>query len=121
MSAGEFTNSFYETDEGNIVPIKLQPETLTINFGSTPNAAGGTAAEVGFPSAQVSQSKRALGINARSVSVKITAAATGYKDGTLIRVPVPKLSVYQGITKFSAVTCPAGTGEVVGFSPEKIN
>lgn len=120
MSAGAFVNTFYETDLGTIVPIKLQPETLTASFDGTANAAGGTTAEPGYPSAQVSKSKRAIGINARTVSIKIDTPATGYLDNTLVRIPVLDLTVFNGITKFSPATCAAGSGQVVGKSPESV-
>ena len=117
---GVYTISKYETDNGDVVPIKLQPETLTATLGGTANAAPAGAISPGFPSADVSRSKRAIGIHARTVSVKITTPATGYADNTLVRIPVPNPTVYDGVSKGDAVTCEAGTGTVAGKSPEFI-
>lgn len=120
MSNGPFTISKYETDNGDIVPIKVQPETLTATFDSTANAAPAGAVSEGFPSADVSRSKRAIGIHARTISVRITTPASGYADNSLVRIPVMQPSVYNGAAKGDAVTCAAGSGTVAGKSPEFI-
>jgi len=120
MSSGPFTLTKYETDNGDVVPIKVQPETLTATFAGTANAAPTGASSVGFPSADISRSKRAIGIHARSISVKITEPATGYTDNALVRIPVLNPTVWTGAAKGDAVTCAAGTGTVAGKSPEFI-
>lgn len=120
MATGPFTLSIYETDEGNFVPIKLQPETLAITFASAANAAGAGPVDPGWPSADVSRSKKAIGIHARSVSVKLTAPTDPDASPGIIRVPVPKVSVYAAIVKGAAVTTDIGTGIVVGKSAEVI-
>lgn len=120
MSNGAFTLSKYETDNDDIVPIKLQPETLTATFDSTANAAPSGSVSAGFPSADVSRSKRAIGIHARQISVKITTPNSGYLDNSLVRIPVLTKSVYNATSKGDTVTCAAGTGTVAGKTPEFI-
>lgn len=117
---GVFTLSKYETDNGDVVPIKLQPETLTATLGGAANAAPTGAYSLGFPSADVSRSKKAIGIHARTVSVKITTPAADYAGNGLVRIAVPNPTVYNGVSKGDAVTCEAGSGTVAGKSPEFI-
>lgn len=120
MSSGEFSNSKYQTNEGNIVPIKLQPETLTLTIAGTANAAPAGAVEAGWPSADVSRSKRAIGIHCRTISVKVTDPAEGYVDNGLVRVPIMTATVWNGAVKGAAVVGAFGTGEVAGKQPEVI-
>lgn len=122
MSSGVFVSARYETDEGNVVPMRVQPETLAAVLG-TANASATGPVEVGFPSAQVSQSKRALGINARTVTIKFPAGAEppDYAPGTILRVPVMTKARFDALSKTSAVTYQGVPGEVAGKSPEKIN
>lgn len=122
MSTGVFTTARYTTDDGNIVPIRVQPETLTAVLG-TANAGATAEPTPGFPSAQVSQSRRALGINARTVSIKFEAGSepAGYAPGSILRVPVMTKARYDALSKGSTVTYQTATGSVAGKSPEKIN
>jgi len=120
MATGPFILSIYETDDGNSVPIKLQPETLTITFGGTANAAAAGPVDAGWPSADVSRSKKAIGIHARSVSVKITDPTDPDATPGIIRVAVPSPTVYAGIVKGAAVVTPIGDGVVAGKSAEVI-
>lgn len=118
--AGAFTLSKYETDNDNVVPIKVQPETLTANVGSA-NAAPSGAVEAGFPSAQVSKGRRAIGINARTVSVKFTATPpTGYATNATYRIPIMTKTVWDAATKGTTGTYLGVAIIVVGKSPEAI-
>ena len=65
MSSGAFTIAGYQTDNSDIVPILVQPETLLATLG-TPNASAGATFAAGFPSAQVSKGKRSIGITGRT-------------------------------------------------------
>lgn len=122
MSSGAFDDSFYSSNTtGNVHPIRIQPETISLTLGGVANAApAGTGAVL--PSAQVSQGARSFGINARKVSIRLTAALTGYQSGSVIRVP------WLSDTTFDALTPKVTTGTylgtaciVVGKSPEKVN
>ena len=88
MSQGSFLIVNYESNKlGTIHPIRIQPETLTLNIGAVSNAApAGTAI---LPSAQVSQGKRKKGLNSRSVTFKFDPGdePTGYKAESPITLP----------------------------------
>lgn len=124
MSSGTFTTTTYACNTlGTVNRIRIQPETLALTLGGTANAApAGTAV---LPSAQVSKSKRALGINARTVTIKYAAgtAPDGYKDDSPITVPwlqnnVAFTGAVPGIT---AVNYLAVAAILVGTAPEKVN
>lgn len=125
MSAGAFDIVRYETDLGNIVPIRLQPETLQATFNSVLNAAGGTGATTfspGFPSAMVSKSRRGLGIHCRTVNVRITAGLpSGYLNNQTYRIPCPNKTVFNGVVRGQTAGYLGGTGIVVSTSGEDIN
>ena len=121
MSAGAFSDSFYESNElGSVHPIRVQPETLALTLGGQANAAPDGASAIG-PSAQVSRGKRSIGINARTVTIELTAALSGYLAGSKITLP------WLDATTFSAITPKVTTGtylatacKVVGKSPETV-
>lgn len=102
MSAGAFTRTFYEDDDGEIHPIRVQPETLTAEFNSVVNAppTGPTDSNI---SAQVTGSRRGLGLFARYVTVKFTATPpAGYLANSFYKIAVPNKTVYDAITINSA-------------------
>lgn len=119
MSQGAFTIAGYETDNADIVPIQVQPETLTAVLG-TANASAGATFAAGFPSAQVSKGKRAIGINARTVSLRLTAALAGYKEDSILRIPVMTQARWNALSRGTTITYQGTAGVVVGKSPESI-
>jgi len=120
MSAGQFTRTFYETDNGDIVPLRVQPETLAADFAGTANAGATGPATAGFPSAQISGSRRGLGIFARYVTVSWDTAPAGYDDRGILTIHVPVKATFDAITKDSAVSYLGGTATVVNKFPEQI-
>jgi len=122
MSAGAFKQSKYSCQAtGDIHPIRIQEETesLTVNGVDNDPPAGALSSPV---SAQVSQSRRALGINARTVTIKFpTTAPTGYKVGSPITLPWLSPFPTPAFIKGQAVTYLGGTGELVSFNEEKVN
>lgn len=124
MSAGVFQISQYASNVLSTVHrIRIQPETLACTLGGTANAApSGTAV---LPSAQVSQSKRALGINARTITIKFAPGTvpTGYKADSPLTIPWLQnnsafLTAVPGITSVNYLSTAA---ILVGTSPEKVN
>jgi hypothetical protein len=97
MSSGAFELAKYETDKGQIVPIRVQPETegLTLNGGANTQAAGSQTP--GFPQATHSGSYRRAGTHARTVTVRMLAVPSGTQIaiGSLIRLPVFKRDVWD--------------------------
>lgn len=87
MSSGPFEFTFYGTDNGDIATIRVQPETLALTIGTTANAAVSGPSTPGFPSAQTSQSRNAIGVNARRVRCVYTSAASAGLPGLSITLP----------------------------------
>jgi hypothetical protein len=121
MSAGAFTDAFYSSNElGSVHPIRVQPETIALELGGQANEAPDGTAAVG-PSAQVSRGKRAIGINARTVSIKLTAALAGYKVGSVITLPWLDDSTFAALTpKVTTGTYLATACILSGKSPETV-
>jgi hypothetical protein len=124
MSAGIFDISKYSSNIlGTVHRIRIQPETLAATLGGTANAApSGTAV---LPSAQVSKSKRSIGINARTITIKFAAGdePDGYKPDSPITIPWLQnnsafLTAVPGIT---ATTYLGVSAILVGTSAEKVN
>lgn len=122
MSVGAFEVGRYQSNvTGSIHPIRAQVETkaLTVNGVANDYPAQATDTPV---SAQTSQSRRALGVNARSVTIKFpTAAPTGYKVGEPIRLPWFQPFPTPAFIKGQTVAYLGGTGELVSFNEEKVN
>lgn len=122
MSSGSFEDSFYESNElGSVHPIRVQPETIALTLGGQANVAPVGTAAIG-PSAQVSRGKRSIGINARMVTVRLTATKDGYLAGSTISVPWLDPATFAAITpKVTLGTYLAVACKVIGKSPEKVN
>jgi len=122
MSSGAFEIGKYQCEAtGNIHPVRVQPETKALQVNGVTNAYPSGDADSPV-SAQVSQSKRALGINVRTVTIKFpTTAPTGYKVGEPIRLPWFTPFPTPAFIKGQAVTYLGGTGELVSFDQEKVN
>lgn len=124
MSAGEFVIKTYAASYSGTAnhPIRVQPETLEFSVGA--NANGDAIGGVNNPiSAQVSQSRRALGLNARMVSFRWDAgqAPAGYQARATVRIPWLQRTGFSDIAKGQVATYLGGTGKVVNTFPEKAN
>lgn len=120
MSAGAFTRSRYLSDAGDVHPIRVQPETITLAYGATTN--GATATSLNNPiSARVSNGNRQFGLKPRTITVVFeTQAPTGYKVGTYIRVPILQPTLWNTIVQGDTVTYLGETATVAGKSPERV-
>lgn len=120
MSQGRFSRTFYELDNGNVAPVRIQPETEACLFDGTANAApAGPATEDCF--AQTRKSKRAYGIGCRTVTAEWTGTPpTGYDDRGNLTIPVLTSAVYDGITIFSTGTYQGASITIIGKSGESI-
>lgn len=120
MSAGAFLNSFYSSNKTGLThPIRVQAETLALSVGGVANAAA--AGPAGSPiSAQVSQGKRSLGLNARTVTIKFpTAAPAGYKVDSPITLPwLGGATDFDTFARGDEASYLGASGEVVGTSAE---
>lgn len=120
MSSGTFSISRYETDDGEIHPVRVQPETLAATFGTTANAAP-SGSVTNNQRAKVTKGKRQYGIGTRTVT--ITFAGTppaNYKPYGVITLPVMQKTVWDAITDGSTVTYLSTAGTVAYKTPERI-
>lgn len=121
MSSGPFITSTYETNRGELHPVKVQPETITLVLGGNANAAnpGDRTSNI---RARVTGSRRGYGVFCRTVSIKFAdgSAPAGYKQDSVIRVPWLSPDGYEELGDgdtglYLGVAC-----VYVGKSPEKI-
>lgn len=120
MSSGAFTISKYETNDGEIHPVRVQPETLACQFGSTANAAP-AGAVTDNQRAKVTKGAREYGIGCRTVTITFGENPPDeYRPYAYITLPVLQESVWDAITDGSAVTYLGTAGTVSYKSPERI-
>jgi len=120
MSAGAFSRVFYESETGLIHPIRVQPETLAATFDGDTNAAVDGPA-TSLISAQVTGSRRGLGLFARFATVVFPATPqTGYLVGQSYRIVVPDPAIWNAITALSPGTYLGVATQVVSKTAEQI-
>lgn len=123
MSSGSFVLKRYQAtaDPSKYHPIRVQPETLALEIGGVTNAEPPGALN-SYPSAQVSKGKRALGLNARMVSVTFDGAGPdGYKAQGTIRLPWLANASFGAIAKGQTGTYLGQPVTVAGKTPEFAN
>lgn len=99
MSAGVFENVAYELNNGTILSCRVQPETKDLTLDGKKNDPPTGAIVAGYGSVRISGGNRQIGIKARSVTIKFTAAKAGYKEGQSIRLPIFSKTIWEGIAK----------------------
>lgn len=128
MSAGAFIIAVYSATYNSGAerhPIRIQPETLAAAVGSTVNAQSDSPATNPI-SAQVSKSKRSLGLHARTVSLKLATGSTppqgGYTANSTTRIPALQEAFYNACaTKGTPVNYLGTVWETTGVSAEKVS
>ena len=125
MSAGAFELSKYGASYGNgsnIHPIRIQPETKDAVIDGTANSAP-AGANTSPISAAVSRGNRALGLNARMVSLRAPESGqpAGYLASGITRIPALTQAFYDKATKGATCTYQDVSYTVVGVSPERVN
>lgn len=123
MSAGAYSRSRYTRNNGDIHPIRIQPETLSLTIDGTANTApAGTATS--DISASVSKGRKGIGLKARTVTFVFTGTPpTNYKADSPITLPALQEAVWDKAVKGATGTyAPLGTAvniEVLYSTPEK--
>jgi len=120
MSAGPFTRTFYQSDTGLIHPVRLQPETLlaTVEGQALDPVTGPTTSSI---SAQVTGSRRGLGLFARYITVAFTGTPpTGYSAGQTYRLTVCDPAIYDAINVLDEGLYLTAVIQVVSKTPERI-
>lgn len=126
MSAGQFENSIYQTNDGTLYPIRIQPETASLTLNGVANAAASGPVTGNLPSAQISKGRRSHGVNARLIRFRFTGAVPpGYTPNGVITLPVLSSASYTayGKTQVGTYTLLGVDYDIayVGKTPEKIN
>ena len=123
MSAGAFNLVKYEANDNKTFAIKTQPETELLSLAGTVNASGAGSVDDGLPSAIASGSRRTIGVHARTVSFKFTAAPAsgGYEIGQRLTLPVLTKAAWDAYVKGSVGTYLGAAIVRTGKSDEVIN
>lgn len=121
MSAGKFIRSYYESNAGEQIRIRVQPETELFTNGTEVNdSAGGPATIPGY--AKVTKGNREYGIRPRRVGFVFDAgqAPTGYDPSSVHYIPVMTKAAYDAYDLGTGYTYLGGTGEVISKLEENI-
>lgn len=121
MSAGQFERTKYVTDRGQVIPIRLQPETLAATIEGVTNDPPSAGIDVGWPSAKVSGSRNSIGIHARYITCAWTTAPAGYDDRQLFKLVIPQQVLFDSIARDETGTYLGGNFKVVSTTKEEIN
>lgn len=120
MSEGTFVDSRYQRNNGDIHPIRVQPETLLASFDATINTApaGPTTSDI---TAKTSRGNRGFGLKPRTVTIKWTGVVPdGYDPQGLVTIPVLQQAAWEAIDKNTVITYLGGTGKQAFKSPERV-
>lgn len=113
MSAGSFVNSKYEADNGDIMPIKVQPETISASAGGANTAPTGSITVDLFAKSQ--KNRRSYGVGARGVRARFTGTVpTGYAANSVVSFPILTKARWDAITSDTAVTYNGAAAAIVG-------
>lgn len=114
MSAGAFLRGRYERKNGDIHPIRVQPETVT---AWNPLPAGAITAGSLI---RVTGSRRKYGIKARQIAFawKSGTAPAGYDPDGTIRLPIFTEAAFDLIDLYSEQPYLGGTLIAIGAYPE---
>lgn len=101
MSSGSFVRgAIYQDDFGNLYPIRVQPETLTLTIGGVANTAAAGPLPPNLPTVSVSRGRQANGVNARLVRIEFTTITPpGYANSGTIALPVLTQTAFAAYSK----------------------
>jgi hypothetical protein len=116
---GVFSDSKYEANSGDIYAVRVQPETLTLALGTATNTAP-TATIDQQITAKVSGSRRGYGVHVRKVTVRLTAAKTGYKENATLTFPWLQQDTWEALPAKATGTYDGTAVVLVGKTSEKI-
>lgn len=113
MSAGRYNRTAkYEDENGNIRPIRVQPETIAAWNPEPAGSSSGLYVKVGG-------GKRKLGTHARIARFEWKGAPpTGYDDRGTIALPILTSAAFLGLTFETDYAYLGGTLNLVGRTPE---
>lgn len=119
MSQGAFLSAFYESNNGDVYRIKIQPETAALVIqGNTNTIPAGAGAIAEFANVA---SRRRRGINARKVGIQFGASPpAGYKPNSTIYLPWLQRDTFPDPLGVTDATYLGASCRFVGVSPERI-
>jgi len=121
MSAGAFSISRYERDNGDIHPIRIQPETASLEIAAGSNTPPASTTFDSDISANTSRGNRGVGLKPRTVTFRFTGGApTGYLANGTITLPVLTPTFWATIVKGQTGNYLGGTIVVSYKSPERV-
>lgn len=119
MSAGAFEEGKYESGNGFIYPVRVQPESKGLTLNSAANAYPTDELTANIGTLSLTGGRRRFGVIPRTVTVEFTAEPTGavadYSGiGSQFTVPVFDPTVWAGYSK-------GQTGTYLGTAIKYIN
>lgn len=119
MSAGAFEISRYEMESGQIVPIRIQPETRMLTDGTNVNEPPTGAITLSL-FARARKGNREYGIGARNITIAWDGSPpTGYADDNL-PIPVLTPAAFAAYDIGDSVTYLSTAATVVGKKSEQL-
>lgn len=110
---GPFQINKYEGNDGEIYPIRTQPETV---FAANPSAAGSVTVK---QFVRVGGGNRRYGLKARSITLGLAVGTAPLQSIKYLRIPIFTPTAYQSFTLDDTVTYDGQTWTVVGKNDEK--
>jgi len=126
MSAGTFIDSKYEANSDLIFPVRIQPETNSLELGTTSNSPPAAAVNPNLPTVSVSASRRSFGVHPRTATIVLIGdglpdtKTEEYKEGNTYVIPILSESVWDTIAKGDVGTYQGIPCRLVAKAPEII-
>nr|CRY96860.1 hypothetical protein [uncultured prokaryote] len=118
MSAGSFSLSRYEDNDGKLYQIRVQPEIVAAVIDGDDNGPEAGSVTEKF-AAEVNRGARAYGLRPRKLTVSFEdTPPTGYRPYTTLQIPVLKKETWLRAKVGAVVTYAGGTGEIKSKADE---
>jgi hypothetical protein len=119
MSAGEFTTTRYQTADGGICSVRVQPETLQAVVNGATNTA--PAGEIDQEASAIVSGGRGNGVFCRKVRLAFTGEPPeGYKEGGTVVIPWLQPTAWNGFRRGQTGTYLGVAVRVVGRTAESV-
>jgi len=109
MSAGSFTRTLYQANNGDVFLARVQPETIT---SWNPAPTGAVTVRI---RANMTGGQRQNGMNARYVLGKWTTAPAGYKPDGTVKLPILTQAAFDALQLDQSLASNGGTFVVTGL------
>lgn len=112
---GAFIKGKYEADNGDIYPIRIQPETVIASVNPAPTGAVDQTIK-----ARVSGSRRRYGVKARNARFGRTVGTGDDQAQQYVTLPILTPAAFEGLTEADTITYNGSTYTFVGKTGEVI-